>query len=105
MVEILRKGHNMKIITSNKIIDLDKFESVQYSESFWGKDNGYPVFVKRRDATGGGFFGCSPITVEEEIARPSSEQCAKRLVAAISEAWVNGQNAFNVAEWFAKEEE
>lgn len=95
----------MMIITSSKIINLDKFESVQCRQSFFGADYGYPVEAVRHDSTGGGFFGNSGITVTEEIARPTSEQCAKQLVADISNAWINGQKAFNVAEWLAKVKE
>lgn len=90
----------MKIVTSKKIIDLDKFESVQCRESFFGADNGYPVEAVRHDSTGGGFFGASGITVQEEIARCNSEECAKQLVGDISNAWINGQNSFDVTEWF-----
>lgn len=91
----------MKIVTSKKIINLDKFESVQYRQSLLGSDNGYPVEAIRHDSTGGGFFGGSGSTVTEEITRPTSEECAKQLVAAIAQAWINGQNVFDVDEWFA----
>ena len=43
----------MKIICNNKVIDLDKFDTVTCRESLVGE--GFPIEAVRREA--GGFFG------------------------------------------------
>lgn len=86
----------MKIIRHDRITDLDKFEKVQYRESLLGSNGGYPVEAVRKQA--GGFFGGFS-TIEEEIARFVHKEGAAKLVKDIADAWIQGQDTFNVDEW------
>ena len=89
----------MKIVRSNKIIDLDKFEKVCYRESFFGgEEGGYPVEVVSQHS--GGFFA-----IEEEIARFTDEVVASRFVRDIGQAWVQQKDIFDVDEWMEKFQE
>ena len=54
----------MKIICNNKVIDLDKFDTVTCRESLVGE--GFPIEAVRREV--GGFFGGSE-KITEEICR------------------------------------
>lgn len=85
----------MKIVLANKIIDLDKFESIQYKEKpLINSEKGYPIVALRK---GAGFWGDGE--VEEELARTSTEECAQDLVKAILEAWLSGSQIFDIAKW------
>ena len=85
----------MKIVCSSKIINLDKFESVQYRESFWG--NEYPVEAIKHETSGGLFGGT--VEVDEEIARFSHESTARALVKAITDSWLAEETFFDVEKW------
>lgn len=52
----------MKIICNNKVIDLDKFDTVTCRESLVGE--GFPIEAVRREA--GGFFGGIEKITEEK---------------------------------------
>lgn len=60
----------MKIICNNKVIDLDKFDTVTCRESLVGE--GFPIEAVRREA--GGFFGGSE-KITEEICRMKNGVC------------------------------
>ena len=90
----------MKITRADRVIDLDKFDSVRCRESLFGPDSGYPVEAARSEAS---FWGTVEVT--EEIARPIDKLCAKMLVADISTAWTEGKAVFDVDAWFAAKKE
>ena len=85
----------MKVVCSDKIINLDKFESVQYRASLLG--DGYPVEATRHE-TGGRLFG-GVATATEEIARFPHECTARALVSAIAESWLANEQVFDVKKW------
>lgn len=85
----------MKIVCFDKVINLDKFESVQYRTSFFG--NSYPIEVIRHEASQGLFGG--EIVVIEEIARFPRERTARTLVKAITQSWLANEPVFDVTKW------
>ena len=82
----------MKVVVSHETWDFAKVEKIFYRESVFG--HGYPIEVRMVKS---GFFSGS-----EEIVRVTTEECAKQLVFAISEAWASGEVLFNVNDWLAK---
>lgn len=89
----------MKIICEDKTVDLNKFEKIEWRESFFGSNYGYPVEAVRHEA--GGIFGGSN-TVCEEIARLNNEEYAKKLVEDITSKWIEGQKSFDLNEWLER---
>lgn len=87
----------MKVVCLKKVINLDKFESIQYRESIWGDDYGFPVEAVRREVRGGLFGGV--VTVTEEIARFPDECTAGALVNAITDSWLANEKTFDVEKW------
>ena len=85
----------MKIICSNKTVNLDKFENVGYRASLFG--DGYPVEATRHEGTGGLFGGIG--TVTEEIARFPHECTSQALVKAITDSWLANEQVFDVGKW------
>lgn len=88
----------MKLVCFDKIINLDKFESVRYRAGLGG---GYPVEAVRHEVAGG-FFG-GETTIEEEIVRFSHERTARALVKAITNSWLANEQSFDVEKWLEKE--
>lgn len=88
----------MKIVCSDKIINLDKFESVQWRAGLGG---GYPVEAVRHEAAGGLFGGTEAI--EEEIARFPHSSTASALVKAITNSWIADEKVFDVEKWIKEE--
>lgn len=89
----------MKIICEDKVIDLSKFETVSYRESFLGSSEGYPVEATRHEQSG--FLG-GTTTVSEEIIRFRDEESAKKLTKAIAKKWIEKADFFDVEEWLNK---
>ncbi len=87
----------MKIICKDKVIDLSKFETVRYRESFLGNSSGYPVEAIRNETSNGLFGGTC--TVTEEIARFSHKEGADALVKSITNAWIEEAKLFDVLKW------
>ena len=88
----------MKIIRKNKVIDLSKFETVRYIESFLG---GYVVEATRYEASGGLLGGTG--IVSEKIIYFKHEKGAEMLTEAIAKKWIEGADFFNVEEWLNEE--
>lgn len=91
----------MKVVCSDKTIDLDKFDKVQFKLQIDNKhfaiDCGYPVEAIRKEANNGLFGGTTAI--KEEIAMFASAAPASRLVEDITKAWINNEASFDVNEW------
>lgn len=85
----------MKVVCFDKIINLDKFESVCFRTSLWGDE--YPVEATSHE-TSGGLFGGVGVAVEE-IARFKHEALAKALVKAITDSWLANEQVFDVEKW------
>lgn len=85
----------MTVVCFNKIINLDKFESVSFRTSLWGDE--YPVEATRHETSGGLFGGVG--TAVEEIARFKHEAVAQALVKAISDSWLANEQVFDVEKW------
>lgn len=82
----------MKIICNNKVIDLDKFDTVTCRESLAGK--GFPIEAVRKEA--GGFFGGIEIT--EEICRMTKMEYAEAVLKKITESWINEEAFISIDE-------
>ena len=84
----------MKIIRTNKIIDLDKFETVEYGVDHWNDPVDFLVKATRweRDLLGS-------TKISEEILRLKTEEYAKELIAAITKAWIEKKEFFDIDEW------
>ena len=86
----------MKVICDDKLIDLNKFDTVGCRESWIGE--GFPVEAKRREA--GGLFGAEVIT--EEICRMKTMENAEKVVKKITESWINEEKSIIVGELIKK---
>lgn len=83
----------MKIICNNKVIDLDKFDTVTCRESLIGE--GFPIEAVRREA--GGFFGGSE-KITEEICRMKKMEYAEAVLKKITESWINEEAFISIDE-------
>ena len=73
----------MKIICNNKVIDLDKFDTVTCRESLVGE--GFPIEAVRKEASG--FFG-----------RMKKMEYAEAVLKKITESWINEEAFISIDE-------
>ena len=83
----------MKIICNNKVIDLDKFDTVTCRESLVGE--GFPIEAVRKEV--GGFFGESE-EITEEICRMTKMEYAEAVLKKITESWINEEAFISIDE-------
>lgn len=90
----------MKVVCRDKVINLDKFDSIQCRASLIG--DGCPVEAIRHVMGCGMVFG-GVTTVTEEIARFKHESVAVALLKAIKDSWAANEEAFDVEKWIVEE--